>query len=346
MQGAQEAPPVNGEASMIAPVVVAFVVTLGATPAITSLLAHFGVLDRPNRRSSHDRLTPRGGGVAVAAGVVAAALVSGDISGVHLRSLLLASLLFGLLGLIEDLKGIAALPRLGLQAGIAALCLVPLLDGLSGPAPWQLVFATGVAMWLVGFVNVFNFMDGINGIAAAQAIIAGVAFALVSNSQDLDVIAVAGAIVAASAAGFVPFNFPHARIFLGDVGSYFLGAWLAVLVVMGLRAGLPVEVVFAPVSLYLADTSVTLVRRVRRGATWYEAHREHVYQQLVVRGWSHSLTTAVVTAFIACCSALGAVSTGSSNTARAAADAAIVVLLSFYLVLPAAIDRRLIRSLA
>src|SRR5207248_843948 len=156
-----------------------------------------------------------------------------------------------------------------------------LLSGLSGPPAWRALFAVGVAVWLVAFVNAFNFMDGIDGVAVAQAFVAGMAWYAIGHHEHVRALEIAAAIVVGGALGFAPFNFPRARMFLGDVGSYSFGASLAILLVVGLRAGLPFEAVFAPVALCVADTGVTLVRRVRGGRRWDAPHREHVYQRLV-----------------------------------------------------------------
>lgn len=277
----------------------------------------------------------------MAVGSLVALHTTSEISGSSRVALAGAAALFGFLGLLEDVWGIPALWRLGAQVAIALAMLPALLDGLSSPWYWWLLSTAGVALWLVGFVNVFNFMDGINGISSAQMLVAGTSFALMGTARDLPDIAIVGAIVAASALGFAPFNFPHARMFLGDVGSYFLGAWLAVIVVVGLRGGLPPEAALAPLALYLADTGATLVRRVLRGATWHEAHREHVYQQLVDRGWSHMSTTSLVGALLVASSGLGGVSLTMAPTGiRVGADTLLLALLAGYLALPRALAHR------
>lgn len=325
---------------MTSAAVLAFAVTLAVTPVLIFGLSRVGVFDHPNARSSHDHPTLRGGGLALASGALVAAAVGSDITGSPRHALFIAVGLFGLLGLFDDLFTVPALTRLGLQSLIALLTLPPLLRGITGPALWQLVFAAGVFVWLVGFVNVCNFMDGINGIAVAQAIVAGTVFALIGRARDLDALAAGGAIIGAAALAFAPFNFPKARVFLGDVGSYALGAWLAVLVVLGLRAGVAFEALFAPLALFGADASLTLVRRVARWATWYEAHREHTYQRLVGQGWSHARTTGLAVVLMAACAALGTVSLHPGSAARVLADALIVVLVGAYLVAPSALRRR------
>jgi UDP-N-acetylmuramyl pentapeptide phosphotransferase/UDP-N-acetylglucosamine-1-phosphate transferase len=189
-------------------------------------------------------------------------------------------------------------------------------------------------LWLVAFVNAFNFMDGINGISVAQAGAAALVWWLVAEATAARGLGEAAAVAGAAALGFLPLNFPRARVFLGDVGSYFLGAWLALVVVVGIRSGITVEAMVAPLSLYIADTALTLLRRVQHGARWAEPHRDHAYQQLVQLGWSHARVTVLVFALTALCGALGAVSQLGSPHSRLVADVTIATVLGGYLALP------------
>jgi UDP-N-acetylmuramyl pentapeptide phosphotransferase/UDP-N-acetylglucosamine-1-phosphate transferase len=238
------------------------------------------------------------------------------------------------MGLVEDLVGVRALHRLAIQFAVAVLAGLFLLDGLTGPALWRCLFAAGAVFWLVAFVNAYNFMDGIDGISVAQAMGAGATWFALGAYTDTPVLAAGGAILAGAALGFAPYNVPKARMFLGDVGSYFLGAWLAAVAVLGLRAGVAPEAVLAPLVLYVADTGATLARRVARGERWYEPHRDHSYQRLGDAGWSHVRTSAAVAGCIGLCGLLGAVSLGDSVAARVAADLAITGVIGGYLLAP------------
>ena len=140
-------------------------------------------------------------------------------------------------------------------------------------------------------MNVFNFMDGVNGISAAHALIGGVAYACLGRGVRTGFLVTAGAAVAASALAFLPWNAVRARVFLGDVGSYGLGAALAVLAARAVMRGIPPEAVLGPLALYLADTAWTLQRRIRARERWFEPHRTHVYQQWCDVGWSHQRVT-------------------------------------------------------
>lgn len=324
---------------MIPAALIAFSVTLAACPAVIVALRRSGVLDRPGSRSSHDTPIPRGAGIAVALGGISAAVLSPGLSDWRMP-LVVVSASFGLLGLVEDLRGVPSLQRLLAQALIAAGALPLLVRDLSGPLPWRLLFTCGVVLWLVSYVNAFNFMDGINGISAVQTAVAGASWWVIGTAETATALQVGGAIVAGAAAGFAPFNFPRARAFLGDVGSYFLGAWLAVLVVVGLRAGLAVEAVVAPLAVALADTLWTLVGRVQRGESWHQPHREHVYQRLVTAGWSHTATTLFVGGFVIACSGVGAMTLViSAYPGRLAVDLTIAALLVAYVLSPRLVAR-------
>jgi UDP-N-acetylmuramyl pentapeptide phosphotransferase/UDP-N-acetylglucosamine-1-phosphate transferase len=206
---------------------------------------------------------------------------------------------------------------------------------------WQAAFSCGVLLWLVAYTNAFNFMDGINGISVAQVVVAGAAWWALGVHEHAHDLATAGAMVAAAGLAFAPFNAPtRARMFLGDVGSYFLGGWLAATAVIGLRSGIPPEAILAPLALYCADTSTTLIRRIRRGEAWTQPHREHRYQRLVQSGWSHQQTSLTVALAMAICAGLGALSITGSLALRVVGDALIGIILVGYLMKPVSRSRR------
>jgi len=275
----------------------------------------------------------------VVLGVLGGLAVAPAVGGSAKLGLVVAGLGFGLLGLVDDVHPIAARSRLALQGMAAALALPWVLDGLSGSPAWRALFTVTVLVWLVAFVNAFNFMDGINGMAVAQVMVAGAAWYAIGHGQHVASLATFGPILAAAAVGFAPYNFPVARVFLGDVGSYFLGATLAVLAVEGLRAGLAPEAVLAPLSVYLVDTASTLVRRVRRGERWYEAHRDHAYQRLVREGLSHTVVTSLATAAMVFTSLLGMATLTATVVERVLADVGIGLVLVAYLALPRLLAR-------
>ena len=316
-------------------------VVTGAEAVTIPLLRRAAVIDVPSHRSSHTVPTPRGGGIPIVAGLLVAA---GMIGGANAIVFAFAVAAFGLLGFAEDLRGLTAGRRLILQAVGGTMVAVLLVSDLTGPATMLIVLVVLVAGWVTGFVNVFNFMDGVNGISGAHALIAGVVFAGLGWWRHEGFLLPAGAAVAVSALVFLPWNAGQARVFLGDAGSYALGAALAILAASAVRDGIPVEAALGPLMLYIADTAWTLQRRIRTGERWLEPHRTHVYQQWCDAGWSHQRVTVTAAATTVLLSLLGAASLAGDPALRAAADLAGIAIIATYLRSPALLARRLVRA--
>jgi len=310
-------------------------IVLAAEPPTIALLRRHGMLDIPGGRSSHTVATPRGGGAPVAAGLLAAAAVAVGSGAVAAGlAFALAVGFFGLLGLADDLRGLPALTRLALQAAGAAGVGAVLVLRLPLPPYALAAAAVAAACWLVGLVNVFNFMDGVNGISGAHALIGGVVFAYLAAGRDDQFGVAAGLALAIGSAAFLPWNAVRAQVFLGDVGSYSIGAALAVLAVRLVARGVPVEAVAAPVALYLADVAWTLQRRVRAGEPFLEAHRTHVYQRWCDAGWSHAEVTILTSALTVLLCLLGVAGTRAGGVVRMTADLVGLGLLATYLCSP------------
>jgi len=326
---------VPGELTTILAALICGVFVTIAEPVAIPLLRRAAV-DVPNMRSSHTIPTPRGGGAPIAVGLIGAALL---IHGTVAVTFAVAVAVFAAVGFADDLGGLPAGRRLLMQ-GLASLAVAGVLMTRSGLPP--VVMAVGavvVAVWLIGFVNAFNFMDGVNGISATHALIGGGVYAVLGWWRPDGFLAAAGAAVAAGALAFLPWNAVRARVFLGDAGSYGLGVALAVLAAYSVIRGIPPEAALAPLALYLADTGWTLQRRIRAGEPCFQAHRTHTYQQLCDVGWSHqrvTLTTAGVTATVCL---LGAASLTGHPALRAAADLTAFALLAVYLRLPLLLGR-------
>lgn len=258
------------------------------------------LLDVPNERSSHRIPTPRGGGI----GIVAAFLLAAGVA-LEPRAdsplLPLAALAVGLsgLGLVDDARPLPTAPRLlaHVAAALAAIAFV----GFESPFGLPLFGnATGAlaavlwTLWIAGFVNAYNFMDGIDGLAATQAIIAGAGWAALGAFAGHDEPLLIGAALAAAALGFLWHNRPPARIFMGDVGSMFLGFALAVIPLLE-ASRTPQSSVLGLLVVwpFVADTTFTLCRRVLNGENVTRPHRTHLYQRLVRTGSTHARVTAL-----------------------------------------------------
>lgn len=273
-------------AVLLGSAVLAFVVTLGMQPLLIRHLGRRGVLDRPNERSSHLAPTPRGGGIGILTATAAVALTWRSS---QLMFILLPAMALGLIGLIDDLRTLTPRTRLLLQTLIGTFAAF----GLVADTEIAWVAVPLVAFWTVGFVNAFNFMDGINGISGLTALVAGVTFTGLGAQAADTTMVVAGLTVAATALGFLPYNL-RGRVFLGDVGSYLLGALIAITAAYGILSGLPALIVLSPTLIYLLDTSYTLTCRWLSGEPIMQPHRSHRYQQLHQLGWSHGRTAAWV----------------------------------------------------
>jgi len=287
----------------------ALVVASGIAAAIlTALLRKYalarGLLDVPNERSSHLVPTPHGGGAAIVLVVSAASLglwISGGID-----KSLLAALLGGLgvaaVGFIDDRYGLGAASRLAVHLG-AALWALTWFGGLPpvrvGDVIWSFG-AAGYAVGALGFVwilNLFNFMDGIDGLAASEGIFVtwGATF-IAAATPVADAVSPAALVVGAACAGFLLWNWPPAKIFMGDVGSGYLGYTVAVLAVAAARTDPVAWYVWLILGgAFFADATTTLARRFLRGEAIYAAHRSHAYQWLARRWGQHQRVTLTTT---------------------------------------------------
>jgi Fuc2NAc and GlcNAc transferase len=271
------------------------------TGVIRSFAVIRGLLDVPNARSSHVAPTPRGGGLAIAVTVLAAVVVFGFLGLIQVGlvvALLVGGALVAAIGLLDDHRHVSAGARLAvhfLAAGCCALALgfLPPID--FGVATWSPGIAgTAIAIiFVVWFLNLFNFMDGIDGIASVEAIsVAAIAAGLIAFSGGDPSIVRLLLVLAAAVAGFLIWNWPPARIFMGDVGSGFLGFALAAIAWSTMAAHeLSPWVWLILVGTFFADATVTLVRRWRRGERLHLAHRSHAYQRLTRRFGSHQVVT-------------------------------------------------------
>jgi Fuc2NAc and GlcNAc transferase len=311
--------------------VVAFVLALALTPALRAAASRLGLLDRPNPRSAHQAIVPRGGGVGIAAAVLGALALAPPTSGSRITPVLLGAVALAVVGLLDDRFSLPAAVRIAAQVGVAVAAVAALggLERLPLPAPldWPLgmLGAPLAAFWIVAVVNFFNFLDGIDGLAALQAAITG--FGILMAAWDPSLAVLAGAL-AGAAAGFLPFNWSPASVFLGDVGSYFLGFTLAALPLAAPPRWRSSAVFFVALSLFLflADATWTLARRALRGERVHEAHHDHMYQRLA-RRWGHArVTLSIGTASAALTAvALAGLWSGSSTWGWAALGLAAVL---------------------
>ena len=269
-------------------------VTFAGTAALLPFLRDRAILDHPNERSSHQTPTPKGGGIVVLVVVLVAWIGVGIFfeSGPFLTWIMPTTVfVLAALSWVDDLRGLP--PALRLLFQITAVCVVlalrpePVLVFQGVLSVTLDVLAAGL-LW-VWFINLFNFMDGIDGITGTQALVIGLGIGLIGSSSS----ALLGVIIAGAALGFLIWNWHPAKIFLGDVGSVPLGFLLGWLLLDLAAAGHWAAALILP-AYYLTDATVTLVKRAIRGEKVWQAHRQHFYQQAVQRGLSHAAVSTAV----------------------------------------------------
>jgi UDP-N-acetylmuramyl pentapeptide phosphotransferase/UDP-N-acetylglucosamine-1-phosphate transferase len=289
--------------------VVAALCCVVATGALIPILRRQGILDHPNARSSHRVATPRGGGIALTGSVLliwAAIGIGGRLSPAVI-GIVLGTLLLGIVSWVDDLRGLSPLLRLAVQVVAVAM-------GVAALPLRRNAFPSGVAGALCGgtvglawvwWINLYNFMDGIDGLAGSEAAAIGLGLLLFAGfgaGVDPQLAWLAAAIFGA-AIGFLVWNWSPARIFLGDVGSTTLG-YLTGFLLLGIGLSGHWQIALLLPLYFLADATITLGLRLARGKRLWAAHREHFYQRATDRGLTHAaVTTRVIVAnlvLIAC----------------------------------------------
>jgi len=281
----------------------AFVIGYMLTAWIRGFALRKGILDIPNPRSSHVAATPRGGGLAFVIVFLVAALIFVFLFSSS-RNLWIALLgggaLVSIVGWIDDRRELSSWLRLFFY-GLAIVWAVYWIGGLprieTGIGVVHLgLLGYGVA-WFVTFtfVNLYNFMDGIDGLAAGEGLVASAAAGgILAIAGDWE-LAVACWVLAAALAGFLRWNWPPAKIFMGDVGSNFLGFVFCILAIASENRGsMPILVWVILLSVFWVDGVATLTKRLLHGKPPYEAHREHAYQRAVQMGYSHKQVTSAI----------------------------------------------------
>ena len=270
-------------------------------------LIRASMLDLPNDRSLHSVLVPRGAGLGIAGIVV---VIQAWILATHRDAAMPADMAwwlggasFALLGWWDDYRSRSAMVRLIAQFVIVAvftsIALVGVeIHGLVVPAVLVTVVSTVLVVWVV---NLFNFMDGADGYAGTQAFLYSVAAVALLLHSGAGQAAVVAAAIAGAALGFLYWNRAPARVFMGDSGSYFLGFQFAALAIVGVRYGQSIAPWIVLFALFLVDATFTLLRRLLSGESWWEAHRTHAFQVLILKGWSPNrlaMALAALTVFI------------------------------------------------
>ena len=315
------------------------------TPVARAASRRMGMLDVPNERSMHVVATPRSGGNAILAGILIAAIGSGSWRDPMMAALIVAMAALALLAIADARFDLPVAVRLSSQL-VIAVCVVAfsrtpvvslgfLPGGSADPLP--LLLGGGAAvLWLTWMVNAYNFMDGINGLGALEAMVCGGVLALIFLARGDTAGAVMSVAIVGAAAGFLPWNLPSGSIFMGDVGSTTLGFSLALLTLRA-AVSMPLLVAMLPLFPFVFDATFTLLKRWRDGERIHVAHRKHVYQRLARQGWSHAAVALLYGTIAAACGAASLVARDWAWPATLIPVTAATVLMS---VLAYAVYRR------
>lgn len=296
----------------IASGIVAFLIAVGLTPAAARLARAVGAVDTPSDRRIHRRPTPRLGGIAIVVGFLVPAVFFVPVDAAT-RALIIGAVLIAALGMTDDIWGLSPATKLFGQIACAA---VPVSAGLTIDhitIPFLGAGSLGVLqypltiLWFVAIVNMINFTDGMDGLAAGVAGIGAGTFAIIAASLDRADPAILAAALAGASAGFLVFNFHPAKVFMGDGGSMFLGFVLAGVAISGVMKSAAAVAVVVPLvilAIPILDTSFVILKRIKHGLPVYSADRSHFHHRFFNIGWGQRKT---VLALYAWCGLMGAV---------------------------------------
>ncbi|MGD8808177.1 MAG: glycosyltransferase family 4 protein [Gammaproteobacteria bacterium] len=302
-----------------------------ATRALIALLHRRAILDLPNERSSHTVPKPRGGGLAVVPiTLVAWAAAAGSDMPHGFLAVLGGAWVLAILSWVDDLRTLGPAVRFAVQAIVVAASAQALAaEGpvFQGLLPGWADTAAAAVLWL-WFLNLFNFMDGIDGISGVETVAVGGGFALIAALSVAAPPALLGATLAAAAAGFLLWNWQPSRIFLGDVGSVPIGFLLGFLLLTLAARGLWAPALILP-AYYLADATITILRRLLRGERIWRPHMQHFYQRAAIGGLRHADVSLAVLAANLVLIALAVLSLSAPLPALASAAIVVAALLAW-----------------
>lgn len=242
------------------------------------------VIDHPNERSLHSVPTPRLGGLGVTAGALPLISLAG---GAPLIAIAVCAAFLAIVSLIDDMRSLPIEVRLPAHLAAAIAAVLAFASPVGGAAPWGWVESALAVVAIAWMANLFNFMDGSDGLAGGMAVIGFAILAIAAADARSMPLTLAAVAISSAAAGFLLFNFPPARVFLGDSGSVPLGFLAGALGAWGVTLGAwPVWFPILVFSPFIVDASVTVLRRLFAGERVWRAHRSHFYQRLVLAGWS------------------------------------------------------------
>lgn len=283
---------------------ITFLLSIFLTKRIRELTTSRGVLDLPNERSSHSIPTPRGGGMAFV--LIFAFLLSYCLfafqEDYNIWIALSGSFVLALLGWMDDIEALGVKVRLAVHSIVALWAIFWVRNSLTDPESLATAFAcVFFVFWIMWMINLYNFMDGIDGLAGSEALVVLFFAGFIVLARGDVPLALLCLTLACSVGGFLVFNWPPAKIFMGDSGSCFLGYVLAVMAIASNGRGtMPFAGWLILLAVFIVDATLTLVRRMMNKERIFRAHRSHIYQKAVIRGYSHKTVTLWITRINVC----------------------------------------------
>jgi Fuc2NAc and GlcNAc transferase len=277
-----------------------FLAATGVSLILTGIIHRYAlrnaILDKPNERSLHTNPTPRGGGLAIVVTLVASTIALHLLGKVSRETMiaLFGTIPIALVGWLDDKKGVSPQVRFPIHI-LSALWALFWIGGMPtlmlGGQVFTLGHIIGGLLALVGIVwatNLYNFMDGSDGIAGAEALTIGLTGAMLLWAAGAEGLSLLSLSTGGAALGFLFWNWSPARIFMGDVGSGALGFWFAALALSSERSmAVPATLWGLIAGVFVVDATLTVVRRAMRREQLHVAHRTHAYQRMVAAGWTH-----------------------------------------------------------
>jgi UDP-GlcNAc:undecaprenyl-phosphate GlcNAc-1-phosphate transferase len=297
-------------------------------PVTIWLLARYKIHDVPNERSSHQKATIRGTGIAIVLGCFGGFTINWE-SSYSVLLLILVSVWFGSIGFIDDVCSLSA--KIRLSAQVVGSLLPLFIFSFIYTHQFSLLLVLCGSFGVIAYVNAFNFMDGINYISVMQTVVVAVSLVIAGNVLQIPLITIGASSVLGAVLGFLPFNGIIAKTFMGDIGSYFLGTWLSILAFVAFQNGSGLVFAISLGAVYFSDTGTTLARRVIRKEKWMAAHRQHEFQKMIDMGYSHLFVSIYVTFFSALSCLSGIFSLRSSAAESLLALIALVPISIIYL---------------
>lgn len=315
------------------------------------------ITDVPTERSSHSIPTPRGGGI----GFVLISLIAfilyfawmGLLSSSIYLTMLITLSAIACLGWFDDRRDLSQIIRFTIQVAAAA-SVIFFVEGLDTFfVPYASTISLGVfspflgLLWITGVTNIYNFMDGVDGIASIQALSASAGWMIFGYLWNEPILIVINLIVFASVAGFLVYNWAPARIFMGDVGSIFLGFFFAIMPFLAAAiaeertVGFTLWIGALLIWPFLFDSSFTLLRRFMKGENVFQAHRTHLYQRLNIAGWPHSTISTLYLIFSFLCLIIALVFTHEESFIQILLLIALLVLSLIYILAVQRVEKKI-----